>query len=85
MDLNAERNLLSPAMKMADLMDLRPCLPGVLARMRIPFGFGDQTVEEVCRKQGVDPETFLLVCSVYAVDGYAPTKENSGKRTCATS
>ena len=53
MDLNAELNLLSPAMKMADLMDLRPCLPGVLARMRIPFGFGDQTVEEVCRKQGV--------------------------------
>ena len=79
MDLNAERNLLSPAMKMADLMDLRPSLPGVLARMRIPFGFGDQTVEEVCRKEGVDPETFLLICNVYAVDGYAPTKEKLRK------
>ena len=79
MDLSAELNLLSPAMKMADLMNLRPCLPGVLARMGIPFGFGDQTVEEVCRKQGVDPETFLLICNVYAVDGYVPPKEKLRK------
>ena len=79
MDRNAELNLLSPAMKMADLMDLRPCLPGVLARMGIPFGFGDQTVEEVCRRQDVDPETFLLICSVYAVDGFVPTKERLRK------
>ena len=66
-------------MKMADLLDLRPSLPGVLARMGIPFGFGEQTVEEVCRRQGVDPETFLLICSVYAVDGYVPTKERLRK------
>ena len=79
MDLNAELNRLSPAMKMADLMDLRPCLPGVLARMRIPFGFGDQTVEEVCRKQDVDPNTFLLICNVYAGDGNVPTKEKLRK------
>ena len=79
MDRNAELNLLSPAMKMADLMDLRPCLPGVLARMGIPFGFGDQTVEEVCRRQDVDPETFLLICNVYAVDGFVPTKERLRK------
>ena len=74
-----ERRLLSPSMKMADLMDLKSSLPGVLARMGIPFGFGDETVEEVCRRQGVDPETFLLICSVYAVDGYAPAKERLRK------
>ena len=72
-------HLLTSAMKMADLTDLRPSLPGVLARMGIPFGFGEQTVEEVCRRQGVDPETFLLICSVYAVDGYEPTKERLRK------
>lgn len=79
MDLNAELHRLSPTMKMADLVDLRSSLPGVLARMGIPFGFGEETVEEVCRKQDVDPETFLLICSVYAVDEYAPTKERLRK------
>ncbi len=79
MAVTTEPRILSPAMKMADLMDLRPSLPGVLARMGIPFGFGEQTVDEVCRKQDVDPETFLLICSVYAVDGYAPTKERLRK------
>ena len=79
MGASPELHLLTSAMKMADLMDLRPSLPGVLARMGIPFGFGEQTVEEVCRKQGVDPETFLLICSVYAVDGYVPTKERLRK------
>ena len=74
-----DRHLLTPAMKMADLLDLRPSLPGVLARMGIPFGFGEETVEEVCRRKGVDPETFLLICSVYAVDGYVPTKERLRK------
>ena len=79
MSNSSEPRILSPAMKMADLMDLRPSLPGVLARMGIPFGFGEETVEEVCRKQDVDPETFLLICSVYAVDGYVPTKERLKK------
>ena len=76
---SAELNLLSPARNMADLMDLRPSLPGVLARMGIPFGFGDQTVEEVCRRQDVDPETFLLICNVYAVDGFIPSKDRLRK------
>ena len=79
MGASPELHLLTSAMKMADLMDLRPSLPGVLARMGIPFGFGEQTVEEVCRRQRVDPETFLLICSVYAVDGYVPTKDRLRK------
>jgi regulator of cell morphogenesis and NO signaling len=74
-----EPRILSPALKMADLVDLRSSLLGVLTRMGIPFGFGDETVEEVCRRQGVDPETFLLICSVYAVDDYVPTKERLRK------
>ena len=44
---SAELLLFSPSMKMADLMNVRPSLPGVLTRMGIPFGFGDETVEEV--------------------------------------
>ena len=75
----SEPRILSPALKMADLVDLRSSLLGVLTRMGIPFGFGEDTVEEVCRRQGVDPETFLLICGVYAVDEFVPTKERLRK------
>ncbi len=75
----SERLLPSPSMKMAELMNISPCLPGVLTRMGIPFGFGDETVEEVCRRQDIDPETFLLICSVHASDGGLPPKERIRK------
>ena len=75
MSTGTELLLLSPSMKMADLMNVRPCLLGVMTRIGIPFGFGDATVEEVCRRQGIDPDTFLLICCAHAIDGYVPTKE----------
>ena len=79
MGTNTERLLISPSMKMAEMMNVSPALPGVLTRMGIPFGFGDGTVEEVCRREGIDPETFLLICSVYAGDGSVPAKERVRK------
>jgi regulator of cell morphogenesis and NO signaling len=75
----AERLLPTPSMKMAELIAISPSLPGVLTRMGIPFGFGDETVEEVCRRNGTDPETFLLICSVYSGDGSLPAKERIRK------
>ena len=74
-----ERLLPTPSMKMAELIAVSPSLPGVLTRMGIPFGFGDETVEEVCRRNGTDPETFLLICSVYSGDGSLPAKERIRK------
>ena len=71
-------NITTPSMKMAELIDVSPALPGVLTRMGIPFGFGDETVEEVCRRQEIDPETFLLICSVHA-NGVLPPKERIRK------
>ena len=62
----------SPAMKMADLMDAHLSLLGVFVRMGLRFGYGDATVEEVCRQAGLDAETFLLICRVYAQEGYRP-------------
>ena len=75
----SERHLVTPNLKMAELMNISPALPGVLTRMGIPFGFGDETVEEVCRRQDIDPETFLLICSVHASDGGLPPKERIRK------
>ena len=71
---NTDHLLLTPSMKMAELMNVSPALPGVLTRMGIPFGFGEETVEEVCRRQDVDPETFVLICSVHAY-GTLPPRE----------
>ncbi len=72
MKKNTDRALLSPSMKMAELMDIDFSLLGVLTRMGLSFGFGEATVEEVCRKGGINPESFLLICEVYAYDGYLP-------------
>ena len=79
MNRKAELLLTIPSMKMAELINSNPSLPGVLTRMGIPFGFGEETVEEVCRRNGIDPETFLLICSVYAGDGSLPAKERIRK------
>ena len=73
MTATLERRPLSPAMKMAELMNLNFNMLGVLTRMGMSFGFGEETVEEICRKGGVDVNAFLLICSVYAYDGYIPS------------
>ncbi|MBO5596867.1 MAG: hemerythrin domain-containing protein [Bacteroidales bacterium] len=75
MNTSAHRHPVSPAMKMAELLDLDFSLLGVATRLGLHFGFGDTTVAEVCQKEGIDPETFLLICRVYAFDGYRPTQE----------
>ena len=79
MNRKAELLLTVPSMKMAELINSNSSLSGVLTRMGIPFGFGEETVEEVCRRTGIDPETFLLICSVYAGDGGLPAKERIRK------
>ncbi|MDE5869639.1 MAG: LuxR C-terminal-related transcriptional regulator [Muribaculaceae bacterium] len=43
----------------------------VIGRFDIPFGFGDETVGEVCNQNNVDADTFLAVCNLlsgYQVD-----------------
>lgn len=72
---SAERYLLSPGMKMAQLLERDDSLPGVFNRMGLQYGFGDATVEEICAAKGIDPETFLLICRVHVQDGYRPTAE----------
>ncbi|MBQ9184508.1 MAG: hemerythrin domain-containing protein [Bacteroidales bacterium] len=65
----------SSSMKMAELMEGNSLLLGVLQRLGLGFGFGEETVEEVCEKAGVSADTFLLICNVYTIDGYMPSHE----------
>lgn len=68
-----DARLLTGNMKLADLLDLNYNLLGVLTRTGLRFGFGDETVEEACRKRGVNAQTFLLICKVYTFAGYMPS------------
>ena len=62
-------------MKMAELLERDSSLLGVFARMGLPFGYGDSTVEDVCKAAGIDAETFLIICRVYSDDNYRPSPE----------
>ena len=66
---------ISPAMKMADLLDVNFSIRGVFSSFGMSYGFGEATVKDVCDGMGIDPETFLIICKVYAFDGYRPSRE----------
>lgn len=69
------RSILSPSMKMADLVNLNYRLLSVLSRLGINLGFGEITVADACRRHSVDPGAFLLICNVYTYDDYIPTSD----------
>ena len=57
--------------KMIDLFSDNYTMLQGLGAFGIRLGFGDKTVEEVCREQGVDSYTFLAVVN-FIINGYAP-------------
>ena len=57
---------------MSDLIQANYRLLRVLPRFGIHLGFGDKSVVEVCRAQGVSMELFLLVCNISTFDDFLP-------------
>lgn len=47
----------------------------VMSRFGISLGFGDQTIEEVCRRNGVDVPTFLAIVHATIDPAYEPSPE----------
>lgn len=80
--------IFSGNMKVSELADCNCRLLLVLSRLGISGSFGEKTVSELCSKAGLDTETVLLICRVYASAGYRPSARRSGaagSRTwCAT-
>ncbi|MBR6269645.1 MAG: helix-turn-helix transcriptional regulator [Bacteroidales bacterium] len=70
-------------MKMAALVESNFRLLAVLSRMGIDSSLGERTVEELCSRHGLDTDTFLLLCNVYSVDGYVPSRREL--RNCRVS
>ena len=69
----------SPKAKMADIIDVNYHLLGILPRLGVRMGFGESSVDEACRRDGVDVTTFLLVSSVYTFGDSAPTAAEIAK------
>ena len=68
--------------KMIDLISDNYSMLQGLGAFGIRLGFGDKTVEEVCREQGVDSYTFLTVVN-FLINGYVP-KETDDKISVRT-
>lgn len=47
----------------------------VMSRFGISLGFGDQTIEEVCRRSGVDVPTFLAIVHATIDPSYEPSPD----------
>lgn len=47
-----------------------------LSRFGIPLGFGDKTIEEVCKEQEIDCDTFLTVANYISGYSYSPDNIN---------
>lgn len=62
-------------MRMADLVEADYHLLNVLGRLGIDGSFGRMTVDEACRRNGLDTDTFMLLCEVYADPQHNPPGE----------
>lgn len=64
----------SAKMKLADVLLANYKLLLVLNRFDIHLGFGEKSVEEVCRMHGISTSLLLMVCNVYTYEDYLPTE-----------
>lgn len=64
--------LFNSKIKLSELVTAQPELVRILQRVGIPLGFGDSSIEQVCRRHNVDTEFFLLLCNIYTHARYVP-------------
>ena len=59
-------------LKMADLIHSNYLLLPILNRFDIQLGFGDKTIEQICREQGINPDFFLVIVNSFHDKNYFP-------------
>ena len=67
---------ITPEMKMSALVDAVPAVINVLSRMGVSLGFGEADVAQVCEANGLDANTFALICRVYSDDSFSPSESD---------
>lgn len=65
--------LFSKNLKLAELLVEDRRLLQLLPRFGIGLGFGDRSIEEVCRMNRVSAELFLTICEIYTDNDYKPS------------
>lgn len=59
-------------MKLAQLIGDNNELLSLLQRLDIKLGFGEATVEDICRRYNLSTELFLMICNIYSFRDYEP-------------
>lgn len=75
MTTEIQRIVFSESMKLADLIDVNYKLLNVLSRLGISLGFGENTISEVCGRQAIDLNSFLLICNICTYEDYLPSAD----------
>lgn len=65
-------------MKMADVIHLNYLSTTVINRFGIKLGFGDQTIEEVCKKNRINVNFFLEIINAFHYPDYFPCEQLKG-------
>ncbi len=60
--------------KMADLIHLNYHILPIINRFGIFLGFGDKTIEQVCRERQINVDFFLEIVNVFLFDDYFPAE-----------
>ncbi|MDR1225896.1 MAG: hemerythrin domain-containing protein [Prevotellaceae bacterium] len=64
--------LITPDTKLADALNSNYLLIPVVNRFGIALGFGDKSVEEICRGRGINVEFFTTILNVFSHENYFP-------------
>ncbi|WP_251619854.1 hemerythrin domain-containing protein [Odoribacter lunatus] len=64
--------LFTPQMKLADLIHTDYKLLLLLPRFGLNLGFGEKSVQECCKQNGISDTLFTMICNVYAFSYYLP-------------
>lgn len=59
-------------MKVADLIAADNTLLSILRRFEIRLGFGEATIEDICKRYKISTALFLEICNIYSFRHYQP-------------
>lgn len=67
--------VLSPEMKIYELIDAAPILLSLFSRLNIHLPFGDISIDEMCRRDGYNTKLFIMLCAMHIDAHYRPAQE----------
>lgn len=70
-----EHAVFSAKMRLSDLIAANHNLILMLPRFGISLGFGDKSVQEVCKDYHLPVDFFTLICNVYTFEHYQPSSQ----------